>query len=164
MIGAVVAAWVVVGTCLVVLPALAWWVGGRARWDRLTPRSEPDLYRELVRRHALRPAEAAEVESAVTWGRELQDPRLRAAVVDWVRSTRPVPEPGRRGRPRWQLALAWSFVLGLPAGLCALAFRLGGWDGLLFVVVVLVGGQLLDRLVGRGPQRALRRNGDAVRS
>jgi hypothetical protein len=164
MIGRVVAAWVAVGACLVALPALAWWTGRRPRWDRLTPHREPDVYRELVRRHALRPAEAAEVENAVTWGRELQDPRLRAAVVDWVRSTRPVAEPVGRRRPRWQLALAWLVVLGIPAGLCALAFRLGGWYGLLFTVVVLGGGQVLDWAIGRGPQRALQRNEGPARS
>ncbi|MGY1696227.1 hypothetical protein ACI780_15075 [Geodermatophilus sp. SYSU D00814] len=54
---------------LVGLPLLASWLGGRRFWGRLRPGAEPDPYRELVRRHGLRLAEAAQVEGAATWGR-----------------------------------------------------------------------------------------------
>ena len=159
MIGAVLVAWVLVAALLLVLPALAWWIGGRAGWNRLSRTAEPDRHQELVRRHGLRPVEAAEVEKAVTWGRELQDPRLRAAVVDWVQSSRPALQPGRRRRPRWQLAFAVLGLLAISTGACALAYRLGGWGGLLFAIVMLGGGEVADWVIGRGPAQALRRNG-----
>ena len=79
-------AWIALAVLLVGVPLLAWWLGGRPFWNRLRPGSERDVYREVVRRHALRPAEAVEVEAAVSWGRELKDPRLRAAVVDWAQT------------------------------------------------------------------------------
>lgn len=159
MIIAVVVAWVLVVALLLALPALAWFIGGRKSWNRLTPEAEPDLYREMVRRHGLRPAEAAEVENAVTWGRELQDPRLRAAVVDWVQSSRPAPV--RSPRPRWQrlLAMALLSVVVLASGF--LLHALLGWSGVVLLVTVLVVGEVADRVVGGGPAQALRRNGGA---
>ena len=65
MITAVFAAWIVVVLLLVALPVLAWWIGARDVWSRPSKRTEPDLYREMVRRHALRPAEIAQVEGGV---------------------------------------------------------------------------------------------------
>ena len=91
---------VLVVVLLVGLPLLAWWVGGRRIWGRLTPGAEPDRYREMVRRHALSPSEAAEVEAAATWGRELHDPRLRAAVVDWASTGREPQDDVRPGHTR----------------------------------------------------------------
>ena len=158
MIGAVVLAWVVVGSLVFVLPAVAWWVGSREGWNRVSTKVEPDLYREMVRRHSLRPAEAAEVEGAVTWGRELRDPRLRAAVVDWVESSRPARDPDSRPRPRWQRWLVLLAVVAYVVGVSAMAFRVGGWSGLLVVAVFVGSGPVVDRLVGRGPARALERN------
>jgi hypothetical protein len=157
MIGAVVVAWVVVIALLLALPALAWFIGGRRSWNRLTPKAEPDRYRELVRRHGLRPAEAAEVEDAVSWGRELQDPRLRAAVVDWVRSSRPTPAR-RPPTPRQRrLAVAALAVVLLAAGVGVHA--LAGWDAVVMLGIALVTGEVTDRVLGRGPAQALRRNG-----
>ena len=98
---------------LVGLPLLAFWLGGRRSWGRLRPGAEPDLYRELVRRHGLGPTEAAQVEGAATWGRELSDPRLRAAVVDWASSTREAVRAARRRHPRRRRVwlLVWLVVV-----------------------------------------------------
>ena len=92
------------------LPLLAWWIGGRRFWARLQPRQEPDLYRQLVQRHHLRPAEVAQVESAVMWGRELADERLRAAVVDWARALLAAEEERRGRHPRSRRLLALTVV------------------------------------------------------
>ena len=56
-------AWVAVVVLLLGLPLLAWRVGGRRFWGRLRGRDRPDLYRELVLRHRLRPGEVAEVST-----------------------------------------------------------------------------------------------------
>ncbi len=108
-------AWVAVGLLLLGLPLLAWWVGGRRFWARLERLAGSDLYREMVLRHRLRPAEIAQVEGAVTWGRELQDPRLRAAVVDWARTLRAEQEERGRRHPRrrrvvWAICVVWLTV------------------------------------------------------
>ena len=83
---------------LVGLPLLAWWVGGRAFWSRPRPGGDDDLHRTIVLRHGLRPAEIPQVEGALTWGRQLDEPHLRAAVVDWGRSCSGWrPSDGRTG-------------------------------------------------------------------
>jgi len=129
MITAVFAAWIVVVLLLVALPVLAWWIGARDVWSRPSKRTEPDLYREMVRRHALRPAEIAQVEGALTWGRELTEPRLRAAVVDWARTLQRVAEERRSRHPRARqvarlVAVVWVV---LAVGALALAVARGDW-------------------------------------
>ncbi len=69
---------------LVGLPLLAWWVGGRRFWSRLRPGAEPDPWREVVQQHRLSASEAPRVAHAVPRGVALEDPRLRAAAVDWA--------------------------------------------------------------------------------
>ncbi len=139
------------------LPLLAWWVGGRQFWSRSRAASEPDLYRELVRRHALRPAEAAQVEGAVTWGRELQDPRLRVAVVDWATSLQ-AGARARAARRPWVgrvMLLVWLVIA--IGGLVRIAAD-QDWGQLaviLFWPVVL--SVPLTRAVN-GPRRAIRLN------
>ena len=155
-----VVAWVLVVALLFVLPALAWWVGARDVWSRPSKKSEPDLYRELVRRHSLRPAEAAQVEGAVTWGRELQDPRLRAAVVDWVTSLQRVADERANRRPRARrvvrvLGVVW---LVFAIGWLVLTVARGDWERLLVTFFwPLVMAVPLTRL-SRGPRRAVERN------
>lgn len=57
------------------LPLLAWWLGGRRFWARLRPGAEPHPWGDAMRRLGLTPREAAQVESAVAWGRRLVDSR-----------------------------------------------------------------------------------------
>ncbi|MGY2129594.1 hypothetical protein [Blastococcus sp. SYSU DS0617] len=100
-----------IGTILLILiglPLVAWWLGGRSFWSRARTGAERDLYREIVRRHGLRPAETPKVESAVTWGRRLDDPRLRAAAVDWATSSQDEMAEYRRRNP-----LARRLMVGL---------------------------------------------------
>jgi hypothetical protein len=113
------------------LPALTFWLGGRRFWDRTPAARQGELHRETVRAHALRPAEIAQVEGAVTWGRELADPRLRAAVVAWA-------------------ALA---VVVLGWGISA-----GDWQPVVQVLVQIALLAPVTWLLARGPNRAIERN------
>ncbi|WP_147332056.1 hypothetical protein [Geodermatophilus marinus] len=154
------AAWIALGLIAVGLPLLAWWVGGRAFWRRLRPGAEPDTYRAVVRRHGLRPAEAAQVEGAVTWGRELADPRLRAAVVDWAQELQRLAEERRE---RWAarrllVVLVLLAYAGLLGGAVLRSAVRGEWGPLLSgafwaLVWVLPGAWLAG-----GPRRAIERN------
>ena len=112
MIIAVIAAWTVIGVLLLGVPAAAWWIGGRSRfWRRAEARQVPDLHREMVRRHGLSAAEIPRVTGALTWGRELQDPRLRAAVVDWAQAQRAELVAWRVAHPRLAALRGWLVAL-----------------------------------------------------
>ena len=152
-------AWAALAVLVVGLPLAAWWIGGWRFWGRATPGSERDVYREMVRRHALRPAEAAQVEGAVTWGRELQDPRLRAAVVDWAQALQAEARE-RSARHPWVRRVALPVLV--VAGVLAVAGLVHevlteGWAALAdhawTVLWVLVVGWLAPR-----PRRAIARN------
>ena len=155
-----IAAWAVVVALLLALPALAWWVGARDVWSRPGRKSQPDLYRQLVRRHSLRPAEAAQVEGAVTWGRELQDPRLRAAVVDWAQSLQRVADKRAAAHPRRAgllrvLGVLW---LVLAAGALLGAVLDGNWTQLVSASFwPLIMAVPMAKAIG-GPRRAIERN------
>ena len=95
---------IVVVVLAVGLPLLAWWVGGRRFWNRAYSTETGELYRRMVREHGLRPAEIAQVEGALTWGRELQDARLRTAVVVWAQELQRAAEERRRRHPRRAIA------------------------------------------------------------
>ena len=157
-------AWVALVLLLVGLPLAAWWLGGRRFWGRLRPGSEPDPYRELVRRHGLSPTEAAQVEGAVTWGRELQDPRLRAAVVDWAQSLQ-ADARERSARHPWvrRVVVPLLAVLALVA-LAGLVHDVvtEGWSALTDRVWTLVWVLALAWALPR-PRRAIRLNSSPVR-
>ena len=70
---------------LVGLPLLAWWLGGRTFWSRLSPRAFSDPWRDLVTQHRLSAADASRVAHAVPRGMALAQPHLRVAAVDWAR-------------------------------------------------------------------------------
>jgi hypothetical protein len=142
------------------LPLLAFWVGGRRFWDRTPAARQGDLYRQMVRAHALRPAEIAQVEGAVTWGRELTDPRLRAAVVDWAQRLQQQAADRRTRHARLR-----RVARGAAVGWLALAVVVLGWgihDGdWRPVVQVLVQTALIGPVTWvavRGPRRAIERN------
>lgn len=59
-----IVAWGLIVFLLFALPAVAWSIDARDVWSRPSRRTEPDVYREMVRRHALRPTETAQVEGA----------------------------------------------------------------------------------------------------
>ena len=78
-----VAALIVIVVIAVGLPFLAWWVGGRRFWGRLQPAPVRFAPAELRARHRLTVLELIEVQRAAGAGQALDDPRLRAAAVDW---------------------------------------------------------------------------------
>lgn len=125
---------------LIGLPLAAWWLGGRSFWARTEKRGGADLYGDFVRRHGLRPAETPQVESAVTWGRRLEDPRLRAAAVDWATSAREAMEAYRRRNPlvrRLMVGLLYLWLLMVIAsGLVAVVE--GRWGAAAMQLVWLV--------------------------
>jgi hypothetical protein len=84
------------------LPLLAWWAGGRRFWSRLRPGAEPNPWGDTMRRFGLTPQETAQVESAVNWGRRLDDARLRPAAVAWAQSVIDRIEARRRGHSPWR--------------------------------------------------------------
>jgi hypothetical protein len=156
---------VLTGVLLVVLiavglPLLAFWVGGRRFWNRTHAIQTGDLYRRMVREHALRPAEIAQVEGALTWGRELQDERLRAAVVDWARELQRAAAERRHRHPtRRRILLGLLLVWGTGALVLAAVQIAHGDLGALVTAVgyaVLVGWP--GWLAVRGPRRAIERN------
>lgn len=92
MTGAIIA----VLTILLGLPLMAWWVSRRRVWSRLQAGADPDPWGDAMRRFGLTPGETAQVESAVTWGRRLDDERLRRAAVEWSRQLIEQAEARRR--------------------------------------------------------------------
>jgi hypothetical protein len=142
---------------LVGVPLLAWWVGRRQFWTRQAALLEPHVSRELAARHGLRPTEFDLVERAATWGREVSDDRLRAAVVDLA--TRKAEAAGRRPAPRpWLVVVAVVWGAGI-AGFAAFAVAQGRWGDVnwvtaaWWVVLAVIGSRWRT-----GPERAIRRN------
>jgi hypothetical protein len=97
---------------------------------------------------------------ALTWGRELQDERLRAAVVDWARELqRGAAERRHRHPTRRRILLGLLLVWGTGALVLAAVQVAHGDLGPL--VTAAVYGVLLGwpgRLAVRGPRRAIERN------
>jgi hypothetical protein len=156
----VIAGIVVVVLLAVGLPLLAWWVGGRRFWSRAHGAVTGDIPRRMMQKHALRPAEIAQVEGALAWGRELRDERLRAAVVDWAQELQRAAEERRRRHPRRQrsaraLLGLWGTLLVLVAGLAVAA---GRWGLLVQQLMIALALGPVQWMVERGPRRALQRN------
>ncbi|MGY1689161.1 hypothetical protein [Geodermatophilus sp. SYSU D01105] len=150
----------VVVAILLGLPLLAWWLGNRRFWSRLRPGAERDPWGDAMRRFGLTPQDAARVESAVTWGRRMDDERLRRAAVAWARDLIEQAEARRRIRSPWgrvAVLLGWAGVVA--AGLYWVTVREGGvpWDA---VAWWLFWPAVFAWLVG-GPRRAIRVNSDS---
>jgi hypothetical protein len=155
----VIAALIAVVTVLLGLPLLAWWLGGRSFWTRLRPRAEPDPWGDAMRRFGLTPSEAAQVESAVNWGRRLDDARLRRAAVAWAQQRIDQEKAPRRIHSPWSRVVPLVALLLLLAGGLALMTAVGGgfpWGTLLWWVLWMVG----EAWFARGPRRAVRRNSE----
>jgi hypothetical protein len=83
----VTAAWLTITLLVLGVPLAAWWLGGRRFWARHDARAAGDPAAEIMRRHGLTTKEATQVVSAVPAGRELADPRMRAAAVELAELT-----------------------------------------------------------------------------
>jgi hypothetical protein len=149
------------------LPLAAFWVGSRRFWSRLRPRAlatdrQGALYREVVLRHRLRPSEIAQVEGAVTWGRRLEDPRLRLAVVDWAQALRADADRRRAAHPRRRRLLVVLLVVWVGAVVTAIALGIGtrDWGVLARTLFYALVFGLPGYLAQRGPRRALELNSD----
>jgi len=162
MIIGVLVAWVTIGLFLVALPLAAWWVGGRRRfWSRAESRQVTDLHLEIVRRHGLTATEIPQVTGALTWGRELQDPRLRAAVVDWAQAQRADLVAWRVAHPRVAALRGWLIGLWSLVTVAAVVFLVvpDGWGGVpWFAAVYWCSGPVIGFLQHRARDRAITLN------
>lgn len=145
---------------LVGLPLAAWWVGGRPFWTRTPAARAGDRYREMVLKHHLRPSEISQVEGAVTWGRELSDERLRAAVVDWAQSMQDDAARRRAAHPlrrRIMITILGVWGMGILV-MAGLGIAHGNWASFLRLLVYAAAFSGAGMLAARGPRRAIERN------
>ena len=148
-------AWIAIGLLLVGLPMLAWWVGGRRVWNRLIPGAEPDEHRDLARRHGLGPGDVVQVQEAVFRGREVADPRLRAAVVELAQRRAPARRSTAR---RWVTVLLACWVTAVVSWVGWLTAH-GRWGDVNWVAAVWwIGGGALAIRRGVAVRRAVRLN------
>jgi uncharacterized membrane protein YqjE len=139
---------------LVSIPLLAWWVGGRRAAEQST---DPYVSRDVIHRHGLQPDELEAVERAASWGKELQDERLRAAVVELAE--RQASASGGRRRPPMCIVVlfaAWGAALVAYLTFQVAQGRWGdaNWFGLAYWLSIAV----LGRRWQTGPARAMRLN------
>jgi hypothetical protein len=156
----VTSAIVVVVAVLLGLPLLAWWVGNRRLWSRMRPGADPDPWGDAMRRFGLTAQETAQVESAVSWGRRLDDERLRRAAVQWARQLIEQTEARRRLRSPWgRAAVLLGAVAVLAAGMYWMSVRRGEfpWDTVIWWVIW----PAVLAWLARGPRRAIRVNSDS---
>jgi uncharacterized membrane protein YqjE len=142
---------------LVGIPLVAWWASGRQSWRRSRTAADAYVPLEMKRRHELQRSEVSMVERAATWGRELQDDRLRAAVVE-LAERQTGPGGGRRLLPLWLVVLYAAFGAVLVGFLVFSAVE-GRWPwGNWLNLVVLGGYGVLGWRWQTGPERAVRLN------
>ena len=170
MIIRVTGGWVLIALFLVGLPLAAWWVGGRSRfWSRAEARQMPELElrEQMARQHGLSAAEADQVERAVFQGSGLDEPRLRAAVVDWAQRRVDADRRRREARPGlrgWLVLLGVVWATGV-VGWVAFAVARGRWGDVNWFSMTLYG-FLAFRAWRRAtaPARAIALNSDAPAS
>jgi uncharacterized membrane protein YqjE len=150
--------WAIVTAALILVgvPLLTGRAGGRRSW-RERPAADAYVPLQMARRHGLQPAERTVVERAATWGSELRDDRLRAAVVE-LAERQVGPGGGRRLPPLWLVLLYAAFGATLLSYLVFEATRsrwLGGaWLDLPVLLVYGAAGWRWQT----GPARAIRLN------
>ena len=81
---------------------------------------------QMARRHGLQLAERSVVERAATWGRELREDRLRAAVVELAE--RQVATDGPRRLPPLWLVLLYAALGAVLVGLLVAGATRGHWE------------------------------------
>jgi hypothetical protein len=150
---------IVVVAILLGLPLLAWWSGNRRFWSRLRPGADPDPWGDAMRRFGLTPQETAQVESAVTWRRRLDDERLRQAAVLWAQQLIEQTEARRRIRSSWgRAAVLLGAVAVLAAAMYWVSVRHGEfpWNTVVWWVIW----PAVLAWLARGPRRAIRVNSE----
>jgi len=158
------AAWLIIGLLVLGLPLFAFWVGGRRSWSRIENLHQDAMqqHRDWTTRHGLSPADVAVVEKAVVWGRALDDPRLRAAAVDRVRTVLATRRTWQERHPRWTVLTRWLTGLWALVLLVAVANAVisGRWPS---VLPIYVAGAAISVVVAfvqhRNLRRAIERNG-----
>ncbi|MCA0146247.1 hypothetical protein [Blastococcus sp. LR1] len=147
---------------VVVLAGLSSWAGWlrwrRFRARRRRPKPTFDPWGDAMRRFGLTPDEALQVESAVDWGRRLEDVRLRRAAVAWAQQ-RIDRAPGielTSRRAGWAL---WVVTLSAGAGGLAWVTAHRGsfpWE----LLILYLTSSVVVRRTSSGPRRALRLNSE----
>jgi hypothetical protein len=166
----VTAALIAILVLLVGLPLLFWWIGGRRTWSRLDARglAAGRLSQEAVARHGLRGGEVDEVRTAMAQGRALDDPRLRAAVVDWAGEELASIDGRRFGVLRTRAGIVGTGAVLTVLLAVATVLTVTADDGVRWTQWVLLVGNwlttalllLLPFLQRRALQRAIERNRD----
>jgi uncharacterized membrane protein YqjE len=142
---------------LVGIPLVAWWAGGRQSWRRSRTAADAYVPLEMKRRHELQPSEVPVLERAASWGRELQDDRLRAAVVE-LAERQTGAGGGRRLLPLW-LVLLYAAFGAVLVGFLVFSAAEGRWPwGNWLNLVVLLGYGMAGWRWQTGPGRAVRLN------
>jgi hypothetical protein len=153
----VTAAWLIIGLLVLGLPLFAFWVGGRRSWVRIEALHQDAMQqdRDWTTRHRLSPADAAAVQKAVVWGRALDDPRLRAAAVDRLRTDLAARRTWQERHPRWTGIARWLAGLWASALLVAVigAVISGTWPSVLPIYVAGAVVSVVVALVQRRNQR-----------
>ncbi|SDH04014.1 hypothetical protein [Klenkia brasiliensis] len=136
------------------MPLAAVWWSRRTFWSRLRPGKERDPFGDTMRRHELGAAAMARVEDAVLWGRRLEDPAERAAVVDLVQAG--LPRPFLEGRSTWVVVavVIWGTAV---AAMVVFAVVDGRWGDVNWFTLVWLAPAVW---MAGNTRRAIRRNSD----
>jgi hypothetical protein len=108
----VTAAWIAILVIAVGLPLAAWWLGSRPFWAKVRGADGEDLYRYIVTGYGLSADETRQVQAAMTGGRALADPRLRAAVANWAGQSLALLERQRNRHPTAHRLAGWLLLIG----------------------------------------------------
>jgi hypothetical protein len=110
--------WIALLLAAFVVLLAAVWLGSLFYWANRHGPEQRALDRHMISTHALDRSERRDVQGAMSGGAPLDDPRLRAAVVDWSRRALERDLELRRNHPRGRVAVV---VLYAVAALCLVA-------------------------------------------